>query len=490
MKEIFRGNVGDLGVRRAVEKGLQRIRQYFHQLSLAQRFMLTSLGIIILGTLGLGLWVGQQIRTGVINRAGATTALYVDSFVAPRLQELGHTGTLSQVNADTVSKLLSETSLGRQIVAFKVWDLAGRVVFSSDPSILNKTFPMHDALIEATQGKVSSRLSAEDAENEAQRIVTKEVLEIYSPVRLIGTNQVIGVAEYYQNAEAIRREIDAAERRSWLVVGGIMVGIYLLLSGFVRRASDTIDAQQLELNRQILQLRDLLTQNKKLGDRVRRAAMRISTTQEGLLRRVSADLHDGPAQDLGLALLQIDTVLGHVEQLPSSEKQHTQLQRIQTLLQGTLQEMRGIATEFSLPQLNDLSLEETFKRVARAHERRTDCKVELDLKDLPETAAQPVKITIYRVVQEALNNAYRYSGAVEQTVRAFVENERLVFEISDPGKGFDLQTWTGAEGHLGLEGMRERVESVGGQFALESASGKGTRILVELPLHVEGAANE
>ena len=65
------------------------------QATLAQRFMLASLVILIAGMLGIGLWIGNEIRNGVIHRTGATTALYVDSFVAPLLQELGTSGVLS-----------------------------------------------------------------------------------------------------------------------------------------------------------------------------------------------------------------------------------------------------------------------------------------------------------------------------------------------------------------------------------------------------------
>jgi signal transduction histidine kinase len=426
----------------------------------------------------------------VINRAGATTALYVDSFIAPRLQELGHSKTLSQQNVDTIQKLLTETSLGKQIIAFKVWDLSGRVLFSDDPQVVDKVFPMSAALIEASQGKVSSRISVEEEENATQRQENPELLEIYSPVRLTGTNQVIAVAEYYQITDELRGEINTAQRNSWLVVSIVMFLIYLALSGFVRSASNTIDSQQQKLNHQIVQLQDLLAQNKTLSERVRRAASQVSATHEHLLRRVGADLHDGPAQDLGLALLQIDTVIAHFEQMPGVEKQYDLLARLQALLQGTLQEMRAIATGFSLPQLSELGLRDTFTHVVRAHERRAEGKVELLVNDIPENAALPIKIAVYRIVQEALTNAQRYSANAKKIVRAHGEGDQLVIEIMDEGQGFDPRALTRKEGHMGLLGMRERVESLGGQFQLESAPGSGTRIQVKLPLFTEGETDE
>lgn len=468
---------------------ITRLQAAFSRLTLARRFMLASLVVIVLAALGLGYWVRTQIREGVINRAGATTALYVDSFIAPRLQELGQASTLSPQNADTIRKLLTETSFGNQILAFKVWDLDGRVVFSSDPESLDQVFPMHAALIEASRGNVSTRLSVEDAENAAQTSAHGEVLEIYSPVRLTGTNQVIAIAEYYQSVTALRREIAAAEQRSWLVVGLVMALIYLLLAGFVRNASQTIENQQGELNQQIVQLRDLLAQNRALSKRVRRAAAQVTTNHENLLRRVGADLHDGPAQDLGLALLQIDTVLVHLEQQPGAEKERAQVASIQGLLQNTLQEMRGIAGGFSLPVLQSISLPETFARVVSAHERRAAGNVTLQLEGVPDEASLPTKIAVYRIVQEALHNAQRYAGGVGLTVRAEAGGGHLRFEVRDDGPGFDGNAADRA-GHLGLSGMRERVESLGGAFQVTSAPGKGAQIVVDLPLQAEGEGSE
>jgi len=266
--------------------------------------------------------------------------------------------------------------------------------------------------------------------------------------------------------------------------------IYLLLAGFVRGASDTIDAQQRELSVQIVQLRDLLAQNRTLSERVRRAAARVSTRHENLLRRVGADLHDGPAQDLGLALLQIDTVLGYYEDQPGAEAQRQKLERLQGVLQHTLQEMRSIASELSLPQLNTLSLPETFERVVQAHERRADSLVTLDLDNLPEVASLPVKIAVYRIVQEALHNAERYGGGADLLVQATASGDRLCFRISDNGPGFDPRVELSKTGHMGLVGMNERAESLGGQLQLITAPGEGTRIEVELPLQPEGDSLE
>jgi signal transduction histidine kinase len=107
---------------------------------------------------------------------------------------------------------------------------------------------------------------------------------------------------------------------------------------------------------------------------------------------------------------------------------------------------------------------------------------------LPEGAPLPVKITIYRLVQEALTNAFRHAGGAGQTVKAYGLDSDLKIEITDQGPGFDVEKWESSGDHLGLAGMRERVESLGGWFDLESKEGVGTRVVCRLSLRAEGMA--
>ena len=460
------------------------------QATLSQRFMLASLIILIAGMAGIGTWVGNQIKNGVIHRTGATTALYVDSFVTPLLQELGSSGSLSPEHHDQLSKLLENTAMGQQIVTFKVWDPTGKVIYSTDGTA-GQRFPVSEGLAVAIWGQVSSEISQlQAAENVAQRAIRPELLEVYSPVRLSGTNEVIAVAEFYQTADSLNQEIAAAQRRSWLVVGSVSLVIYLLLAGFVRRASDTIEHQQATLNDQISRLTELLGQNRELHERVRRAAGSVATLNERLLRRIGSELHDGPAQDLGLVLLKLDALIGRLDQSQAAPAVVEELTGIQSPLENAQKEIRAISGGLSLPQLAELSLPETVIRAVRAHERRTGSRVKLDVAPLPEQAALPVKITVYRVLQESLNNAYRHAGGANQQIRAFMDGDLLTLEISDEGPGFISQSTATFNGHLGLAGMRERVESLGGTFSVKSEMGKGTQVTARLALRAEEGNDE
>jgi len=155
---------------------------------------------------------------------------------------------------------------------------------------------------------------------------------------------------------------------------------------------------------------------------------------------------------------------------------------IESSLNHAMQEVRAISCGLGLPHLGNLTLAEIMVRVGRTHERRTGARVTLNLDTLPEQAPLPIKITLYRVIQEALNNAFRHAGGLNQQVRARCEECDLIVEISDQGPGFDAAQVVGSDEHLGLVGMRERVESLGGRFRIESEPNYGTTVIVRLQL--------
>jgi signal transduction histidine kinase len=443
---------------------------------LFQRFSIIGFIIMVLGTLGIGWWLGDQIKAGVVLDSASTSALYMNSFIAPNLQELSTSSTLMAWHLTVLSRVLAQADLGRQIVTFKVWNHQGRILYSSNPDLIGRVFPIDEGLAAAWQGSVSANISnLQGAENVEERQKYSRLLQIYCPVRLYGTDQIIAVAELYQKVDTLQADINTAQWHTWLAVGLAMLLIYLALIGFVRTASHTIERQGVKLTQQVQRLTELLAQNGELHTRVQRASASAAASNERFLRRISAELHDGPVQELGAALLRMDRVIG---QSPGQ----AQLPAIQSSLQTAIQEVRGLASGLGLPQLDGLRLEEVLEQVVRSHERRTGSQVKLVTADLPDQVELPVKITLYRIVQEALNNAFRHAGGVGQAVSAHCEAGRIQVEVSDQGPGFDVNQSIDWEQHLGLAGMRERVESLGGLFSVESQLNHGSRVTVSLPL--------
>jgi signal transduction histidine kinase len=464
----------------------QRVQETLSQLNLAQRFGLASLVILVLGLAGIGYWVQRQIEAGIIHGTASTTALYVESFVAPQLDELARGRPISAEHVQTLANLLHDTPLGKQIVAFKLWGPNGFVLYDTDKSSIGKSFPVEQRLAQAWQGQTTSRISnLESDENVNERPLAKQLLETYTPIHAPNSDHTVAVAEFYQRVDELQNDIAVAQRLSWLVVAAAMLVIYLLLSGFVRRASDTIQGQQAELTTQVAQLRELLAQNVRLSEQVQRSAARTVAINERFLRRIGAELHDGPAQDLSLALLRLDPGTGDDESLQADTRDggcDEKLAPIRAAVGHALSEIRGISGGLALPELTRLTLGDTIGRAVKGHERRTGSVVRMSLDGLPDEAPLAVKITAYRVVQEALTNAYRHAHGAGQAVRAETRDGQLYLEVCDEGPGFDADKAFEGDQHLGLLGMRERVQSQAGVFRVESQPGHGTKVLACLAI--------
>lgn len=279
------------------------------RLSPAQRFMIGSLVILVLGMAAVGAWVIRQIEDGVIHRSAANTALYVDSLIAPALQDLTEAPSLSPAAVTRLDRLLHDTPLGREVAVFQIWDRDGHIVYSTEPALVGHQEAMEGELADALAGGVSASIGELEGDVEpADSAFPPDLIEIYSPVRGGGLDQIIAVAEFYYAADELQQDIAIAQRRSWLVLGGATAIIYVLLSTFVARVSNTVRRQQRTLAGQVNRLTELLRQNDELHGRVRGAAARTASLNERFLRRFSAELHDGPAQDISLALLRLDNV--------------------------------------------------------------------------------------------------------------------------------------------------------------------------------------
>ena len=456
------------------------------RLTLVQRFAFVSLAILVTGAFIIGRYVAAEIEDGVIARSSAITALYVDSFVSPRLQDMSR-GTVAPETRSELDRLLTESSLGQEIASFKVWDAQGNIVYARDPVLVGQRFEREGGLAAALAGDVHSGLSnLGEEEHGLERARYDRLLETYAPVRQDDTGAIIGAMEFYQDASDLESEITSSQRTGWIIVGISTVGMYLLLVGLVKGASNTLSSQHRHLGQ-------LAQANARLAERVQKAAAKKTETDEQLLMRIGHSLHDGPAQDLGLALLRIKSLRqGTVSHLPRGEiaadRVREDFELVETALADALRETREISSDLHLPQLERLTLPETVEKSKLDHEKKTGGTIEVDGGDVPASASLPVKIAVYRVLQEALNNSHRHAGGTEQRISVSYADGWLDLRIADGGPGFDPAAGEIAKGTrpgLGLRGMRERVEMLGGTFAIDTAPCHGTTIRVRLPLESE-----
>ena len=269
------------------------------RLTLVQRFAIVSLFVLVIGAFIIGRFLANEIESDVTTRNGAIAALYVDSFVSPRTQGRID-GSIPDAAQDELDSLLTNTEFGEDILSFKVWDSEGRIVYASNADLIGQQFDIGGGLLSALAGKVDSQMSdLGEEEHSRERLLRPSLIETYAPVRNTDTGTIIGAMEFYQDPEALNSELASSQRRGWIVVGFSTAGMYILLVGLVMGASNTLTKQH-----RSLQL--MSDENRRLATRVRGAAAQKTETDEELMMRIARDLHDGPAQDLSLALLRVE----------------------------------------------------------------------------------------------------------------------------------------------------------------------------------------
>ncbi len=140
-------------------------------------------------------------------------------------------------------------------------------------------------------------------------------------------------------------------------------------------------------------------------------------------------------------------------------------------------------------RLLPVTLSDVIQHAVRAHRQRTGSQVDVQIAVAVVQLPLTIKITAYRVVQEALANAWRHAAGAGQRVGVAQIGDRLVIEIEDNGPGFDPAIAPTGD-HLGLLGMRERVESLGGEFQIVSSPKTGTRVIASLPVETIGGLDD
>jgi signal transduction histidine kinase len=453
------------------------LRHWFtYRLTVSQQFLWISLAILVSGMIVIGWWVSSRIEAAVIHHASSVTSLYMNTFIPPLLEdmELTESGVIDPVHQHLLEHLLTSTPLTEELVALKLWGTDATLLYSTDGSQVGRRFNDNPELNIALSGQVVSHISYLDKpEHIAKREYWTALIETYAPVRDAGTGTVIAVVETYQDAEPLLAQVRQAQLQSWLVVGVATAAMYALLSGLVHRASRTIARQQNQLEQSVTNLTTLLAENRSLHQRLQSTVERAAEINEQFLQRIGRDLHDGPAQDLALALLRIGD-LGSV----NSAQQET----IRYALQSALDEIRSLAAGLQLPVLETLTTAEVARRAAREFKHKTGAGVDFVVDEPMPALSLLQKITIYRAIKEGLNNSYRHAQAKGLRGRLWTTAGDLCLEIADDGPGFDPSKLDFRNGHLGLVSLQQRVALLAGTFDIQSSERTGTRISVRLPL--------
>jgi two-component system NarL family sensor kinase len=344
----------------------------------------------------------------------------------------------------------------RQII---VWDGAGRIVLADDPADVGKQLEPPDEVLRAIeQGAVSSEF---EPEPEASHLAAQEkgvgFVEVYVPLTLPGRAPMAFEA-YYDYA----RVDETAKSLLWQLIPLVLVPLIVLMAIQVPIATSMArrvrrhDAERSEL------------------------AERSLAASERERIRIAADLHDGPIQDLAGTSYALGAVAGSVP-----EHHRALMATLQRTVQRSIESLRQLMVDLYPPDLGPAQLPDSLSKLAEPL-RRNGTDVTVSVGDLPP-ASDELFTTIYRVTQEALANIAKHAAATRVVVSLHSgrddDEPSLQLRIVDDGVGFNPDKLDRrAEGHLGLQLLRSRVEGLGGSFAICAMPGGGTSITADLPL--------
>jgi PAS domain S-box-containing protein len=249
----------------------------------------------------------------------------------------------------------------------------------------------------------------------------------------------------------------------------------------LQRAHDELEQRVAERTAELSRANKMLLEQiaeRKLAEKALRAlSAQLISAQEEERRRISRDLRD----DLGQILTAINLDLERALRLKDSRKKNQAIQRVLTSNQEARSRLKELSSLLRPAVLDDVGLKEAVQTYISEFSARTGVRTSL-IFDFENTDISPDATTgLYRIIQEALTNITKHSRAKTISIALESAADKIILTIQDDGIGFDAVAMR-TEKSLGLAGMKERAELVGGLFFVHSKPGAGTQIKVLLPM--------
>jgi signal transduction histidine kinase len=308
-------------------------------------------------------------------------------------------------------------------------------------------------------------LDAREKKELGNSVLHSDVLSQHAKILAIAKEVSALNDDELQEAERRIAEVFAQFRHRLLMVatiafsfGLILTAITIMYAGRLEKSIEEKYEESMQAQRELKQL-----------------SKRLVEAEERERRSISRELHDEVGQSLSALLIDVE----NLTEMSGEEGAFRQgLQKIKTLAENCVNEVRNMALLLRPSMLDDLGLVAALDWQAREVSKRTGMLVDTVDENVSDNLPEEHKTCVYRIVQEALNNCSKHAYAKNVRVVVRQEPNHLRVSIEDDGKGFEASRVRG----LGLVGMNERVSQLGGVFEVESDPARGTHLRVDLPL--------
>jgi signal transduction histidine kinase len=421
--------------------------------------------VLAVVTVGGSLAARRLAEREAVHDAAAIADVLAETVVQPALtDDLVAGGARARTRFDA---LVRERVLGDSVVRVKLWSSKGTVIYADEPELVGRTFGL-DAPQRAVldHPRTEAEISELDRdENTLDRSVGDKLVEVYRPVWTPGGQEVL--FEIYTPYDAVSQRTG----QLWRGFAGVTLSSLLLFLVLLAPL--------------LWHLLSRVRRSQRQREQLLRRAVDASSTER---RRIGANLHDGPVQDLAAASFAVAGAAAHAKATGRPDLA-AELGTVAGSVRTSIRALRSLLVEIYPPSLSRAGLVAALTDLAQTV-RAPGLDIRLDPGPDADPGLSPEQERlVYRVAQETLRNAARHAVPCTVVVALRREGEAVLLDVIDDGTGFDAAAaLADAEpGHLGLRLMSDLVAEAGATLEVASAVGRGTHWRLRLVVAARGA---
>lgn len=437
------------------------------------------------------LMIGEQM-IGVINLASDLPGAFDQETIGQLMAFTAPAAVAVQnerlYTAESLSRQLAETLSAASLALTQTLDF--QTVINTLLEFVCRLIPYESIYIAISENEARLIVRASrscESRNESFQVVNTSIdaLEIPNLQQVYTTRKSLLISDTHQYL-GWKAVIENENVRSWLGIPMVAAGEVIGILVTAQREPDQYTSEHVHLCEGIVAQATVAIQNAWLFEQVRSGHERLQSlsrrlveVQESERRYIARELHDETSQ----ALTAVKFGLRLLEQ--EIDQPQNLLQRVADLKRLTdkiLEELHRLAMDLRPASLDHLGLVAALDQLTKSAQERYQLDVRFKFKGFSVEGRLPdyLETSLYRIVQEALTNAIRHAQAQSVDVILELLEEKAVLIIEDDGIGFDTSVFRGS-GHLGLLGMQERAQTIGGTLVVESRPGGGTTVVAEVP---------